>query len=102
MRLGHLLCERARPFVVRERRPADPANQQLPFADLGELEDRVLLRRVTVRPKLMFTGPYPKEMPRRITIQMDDGRLLHEEESGDEGFQSRRSRLRIRSTSRLA
>src|SRR4051794_4637332 len=47
-RLGHLLRESTRPRVVREWRLADPADEQFLLADLGELDDRIGLRRVSV------------------------------------------------------
>jgi 2-methylcitrate dehydratase len=45
-----------------------------------------LLHKVLVRPNPAFSQRFPAEMPCRLTIQLNDGRLLETEKQGYEGF----------------
>ncbi|MGA9452587.1 MAG: MmgE/PrpD family protein [Verrucomicrobiia bacterium] len=48
-----------------------------------------LLRKVQVRPSPALSRRFPKEMPCRITIQLQDGRTLSKEKQDYEGFHTR-------------
>jgi 2-methylcitrate dehydratase len=48
-----------------------------------------LLRKVQVRPSPALSRRFPKEMPCRITIQLQDGRNLVKEKQAYEGFHTR-------------
>ncbi|MGH2345614.1 MAG: hypothetical protein ACRDG4_10345, partial [Chloroflexota bacterium] len=50
---------------------------------------QALLRLVTVRPDPALSGRFPKEMPCRLAITLDDGRILRREKTDYEGFVSR-------------
>ncbi len=50
---------------------------------------QALLRLVTVRPDPALSGRFPKEMPCRIGITLNDGRVLSREKTDYEGFISR-------------
>src|SRR3989442_7537626 len=67
------------PWVARKRRPADPADDQLPYPDLRELEDRTRLRRLA----LAFDELVPSSdrcvdevTSRRLVFERDLGRQL--------------------------
>jgi 2-methylcitrate dehydratase len=61
------------------------------YAPQRILDDDVqsLLLRVTVQPKLTFTRKYPREMPARIIVTMEDGRSFQKDKSDYEGFRDR-------------
>jgi 2-methylcitrate dehydratase len=48
-----------------------------------------LLRRVIVRPSEEFSQHFPAQMPCRLTVRLDDGRVLVKEKTDYEGFKTR-------------
>ena len=48
-----------------------------------------LLRKITVRPLEAYSQRFPEEMPCRITVTLDDGRVLVTEKQDYEGFHIR-------------
>jgi 2-methylcitrate dehydratase len=51
-----------------------------------------LLRKITVRPSSSFSKRFPREMPCRIKVHLQDGRILVKEKKEYEGFYTRRMR----------
>jgi 2-methylcitrate dehydratase len=90
--------------VVRTKEEAD---HSLPYiVAVAILDDRVmpeqylperierpdvqdLLRKVEVRPSEDYSRRFPNEMPCRITVSLNDGRILTKEKRDYEGFSSR-------------
>lgn len=50
---------------------------------------QVLLRNVVVKPSETFSGRFPDEMPCRVTVRLQDGRVLTKEGRDYEGFHTR-------------
>ncbi len=50
---------------------------------------QALLRKVTIRPEADFSRRFPSEMPCRITITLQDGRVVSKEKRDYEGFLTR-------------
>ena len=93
--------EEGEKFTVRTKEEAD---HSLPYmVSAAILDDQVLppqylperiarpdiqslLRKITVRPLEAFSQRFPAEMPVRITITLDDGRMLTKEKRDYEGF----------------
>ncbi len=53
---------------------------------------QTLLRRVSVRPQPAYSQRFPDEMPCRISVTLQDGRVLTKEKRDYEGFHTRRMR----------
>ncbi|MFZ0532515.1 MAG: MmgE/PrpD family protein [Anaerolineales bacterium] len=96
--------EEGEKFTVRTKEDAD---HSLPYiVAVAILDDQVLppqylperiqqrdvqslLRKVKVRPLAEFSQRFPAEMPCRITITLNDGRVLTKEKRDYEGFRTR-------------
>ncbi|HKT13337.1 MAG TPA: MmgE/PrpD family protein [Terriglobia bacterium] len=67
--------------------------QVMPQQYLPEQIDRevaqTLLRKVTVRPNQAYSDRFPEEMPCRVTVRLQDGRVLEKEGHDYEGFHTR-------------
>lgn len=62
--------------------------QYLP-EQIGREAVQTLLRKVTVRPNQAYSDRFPEEMPCRVTIRLQDGRVLEKEGHDYEGFHTR-------------
>jgi 2-methylcitrate dehydratase len=56
---------------------------------IGREDVQQLLRRVTVRPREELSRRFPAEMPCRVRVTLQDGRVLVKEKSDYEGFLTR-------------
>ncbi len=56
---------------------------------IQQADVQTLLRKVTIRPKLEYSQRFPAEMPCRITITLQDGRVVSREKRDYEGFLTR-------------
>ncbi len=67
----------------------DVMPEQYHAARIQRADVQTLLRRVSVRPLEAFSRRFPEEMPCRIRITLQDGRLIATEQRDYEGFLSR-------------
>jgi len=68
----------------RQVTPAQYRAERIRRKDVQEL-----LRRVEVVPEAGLSARFPEEHPCRLTVTLTDGRVLHREMSGYEGFRTR-------------
>lgn len=96
--------EEGEKFTVRTKEEADHSlpyiiavaildDQVLPAQYLPErilkADVQTLLRKVIIRPLAEFSQRFPAEMPCRITITLQDGRVFSKEKRDYEGFRTR-------------